>query len=44
MDQSVYIQKILQRFEMSDCNPASTPMDVNVKLSRMQSQENIIEN
>lgn len=34
MDQSAYISNILVRFGMSDCNPISTPIDVNQKLSK----------
>lgn len=33
MDQSSYIQKILERFNMSDCKPYKSPSDPNQKLS-----------
>ncbi len=32
MTQSHYIEKILKRFNFSDCTPVSTPMDASVKL------------
>lgn len=34
IDQSKYIQEILEKFNMDDCNPISTPSDVNQKLSK----------
>lgn len=33
LDQTAYIKKILQRFNMENCNPLSTPSDPNQKLS-----------
>jgi len=33
-NQKRYINEILQRFGMEQCNPVSTPMDVNVKLTK----------
>lgn len=33
IDQEGYILKILQKFGMSDCHPASSPLDANQKLS-----------
>lgn len=33
LDQSSYIKKVLQRFNMENCNPISTPSDSNQKLS-----------
>lgn len=33
IDQSLYIKSILERFGMSDCNPVSSPLDLNQKLS-----------
>lgn len=35
IDQEQYIREILARFEMSDCNPVSTPMDHNQKLTKL---------
>lgn len=32
LDQAAYIQEILERFNMSDSNPVSTPLDPNQKL------------
>lgn len=37
VNQEQYIKKILKKFNMSDCNPCSTPMDPNVKLSKNES-------
>lgn len=34
LDQELYIKDILKRFNMSDCNTISNPLDTNVKLSR----------
>lgn len=34
IDQSHYIRKILERFDMSQCNPASTPIEQHLKLER----------
>lgn len=33
IDQSIYIEEILRKFKMSDCNAISSPLDVNQKLS-----------
>lgn len=34
MDQSSYIEEILRRFKMTDCNPVRIPMDPNERLTR----------
>lgn len=34
LDQEKYMDKILEKFNMSNCNPVSTPVDVNVKLNK----------
>ena len=34
INQKTYITDILQRFEMKECNPVSTPLDVGTKLVR----------
>ncbi len=34
ISQREYLKNVLDRFGMSDCNPISTPMDINVKLSK----------
>lgn len=34
IDQQHYISTVLQRFNMQDCKPASTPLDINEKLSK----------
>jgi len=34
IDQSDYLLRILERFGMKDCNPVSTPMEMNCKLRR----------
>lgn len=35
IDQRKYIEQILEKFGMRECNPVSTPMDINVKFSKM---------
>ena len=37
MSQSNFILKLLDRFQMSNCNPKSLPCDVNVKMSNLDS-------
>lgn len=34
IDQHKYIGEVLQRFNMADCNPVSTPVDVSTKLTK----------
>ncbi|EZA55654.1 Copia protein [Ooceraea biroi] len=34
MRQSSYIDEVLKRFNMEECNPVSTPMDLGSKLDR----------
>jgi len=36
LSQSVYIGKVLSRFNMTDANPISTPLDINIHLSKEQ--------
>jgi hypothetical protein len=36
ISQREYIKNVLERYNMSECNPISTPMDVNMKLSKQQ--------
>lgn len=40
LDQRKYTEEILDRFNMSDCNPVKTPADGNQKLSRLMSPKN----
>lgn len=35
IDQSDYLLRILKRFDMKDCNPINTPMEINCKLRRL---------
>lgn len=44
IDQTAYIEKILQRFNMTDCNPVHSPCDLNSKLISTGDQINIISN
>lgn len=37
MDQEGYINQMLNRFGMEDCNPVSTPMNVSIKLTKAMS-------
>src|SRR3954469_10006122 len=34
INQSKYIDDILERFGMADCKPVATPMDTSIKLSK----------
>ncbi|KAK9685574.1 Reverse transcriptase (RNA-dependent DNA polymerase) [Popillia japonica] len=34
IDQEEYLRNVLERFNMSACNPVSTPVDLNVKLDK----------
>ena len=34
LSQAQYIRKVLERFQMQDCNPVTTPMDMTVKLRK----------
>lgn len=36
LDQSSYIAKVLERFKMTDCKPAKTPMEVGLKLEKAE--------
>src|ERR1700754_3502601 len=36
LNQHQYIDNVLERFNMSECKPASTPMDVSVRLTKSQ--------
>lgn len=40
IDQELYINEILEKFNMADCNPVSTPIDINQKLSKEQCPKN----
>jgi hypothetical protein len=37
LDQSVYIQNILEKFQMTDCKPVQTPLEVGVFLEKEKS-------
>ena len=39
VSQSKYINEILKKFNMADCNPVTTPLDVNQKLSKEMSPQ-----
>lgn len=40
LNQSVYLEKVLDRFGMSECKPIMTPMDVNMRLEKPKSMKN----
>ena len=40
LSQKNYLKKILQRFNMQDCKPISTPLPINFKLSSSMSPSN----
>ncbi|KAJ8715602.1 hypothetical protein PYW07_010084 [Mythimna separata] len=44
IDQTTYIKKILQRFNMTDCNPVNSPCDLSSKLISTGEQDNIVSN
>lgn len=44
IDQTAYIEKILQRFKMSDCNPVHLPCDPNITLTSTEDEKNILTN
>lgn len=44
VSQTIYIEKILERFVMSDCNAVSTPCDPSVNLKKAESEEEILRN
>lgn len=37
LDQQRYIDELLQRFKMTECNPVATPFDGNQRLSKEMS-------
>jgi hypothetical protein len=39
MSQSKYIEEVLKRFNMEECKPIGTPLDVNSKLFKLTEQE-----
>lgn len=39
LDQSSYIKKILDKFNMSDCKPCQTPMEVGLKLEKSEDND-----
>lgn len=41
IDQSLYIEKILNRFGMSDCKTISTPCDANIQLKKAKNEKDI---
>jgi len=43
MDQRAYIENILKRFGMENCNPAATPLETNIKLSKDQQPSSVDE-
>lgn len=43
IDQKSYIEDILKRFKMLDCNPVTTPLDVNQKISSEMSPKSCSE-
>ena len=39
MSQMKYIKEVLKRFNMEECKPIGTPLDVNVKLLKLSVEE-----
>ncbi|CAH2098237.1 unnamed protein product [Euphydryas editha] len=44
LDQSIYIEKILKRFNMSDCKPIWTPCEANIQLKKAEQDSEILRN
>lgn len=44
LDQSLYIEKILTRFNMSDCKPVYTPCEPNLQLTKAKCEEEVEKN
>lgn len=43
LNQEQYIQKMLSKFEMAECNPVATPADCNVKLEKHDGISNSVD-
>lgn len=41
LDQEIYLKEVLERFNMTDCNPISTPVQTDLKLVRESSEPEI---
>lgn len=41
IDQSIYINKIISRFNMKECKPVYTPCDVNIRLAKAEHENEI---
>lgn len=44
LDQSLYIEKILTRFNMSDCKPIYTPSEANLQLKKAENEDEVLVN
>lgn len=44
LDQSLYIEKVLTRFNMSDCKPVNTPCEANLHLKKADNDNEILKN
>jgi len=44
LDQSKYIEDILDRFNMSHCKPVGTPLEVNKDWLKLKGDENVCSN
>lgn len=42
LDQSLYIEKVLTRFNMSDCKPVHTPCEANVQLKKAETESDVL--
>jgi len=41
MHQKKYISNVLKRFNMWDCNPTKTPVEVNLKLAKGENEASV---
>ena len=43
MHQKQYIANMIEKYGLSDCKPASTPADINVKLTKSEAESNAVD-
>lgn len=42
LDQTMYIEKVLTRFNMSDCKPVHTPCEANLQLKKAENDDDVL--
>ena len=43
LDQGTYIETVIEKFSMQDCNPSKTPAENNLKLVKATEDEQLID-